>query len=301
MTLGFRSEPFEFWRLVGAKSFRYSGTCQTNLFWYSRKSSEALTTIVHALEDGARAIMIPQDVVRWNLQDISVNVRFPSSGAYPLRSGDASKLLVPLYDYVHDTIPRLDSHPCTGKIEYESNTFIDFAFLKKPYKMEIVEITPASSIFAIERPDLPIPQYLVEQVLANTAAYLASPGFTPSTPVPDTQEYGTGYGPGHLTWDWSTNSGAPNRLTWGQSKDVLDSVTAYFRRTGWRYADIIVQTGATGALTAVAEIMVFMDISTGSIGPGNSSTLSSVPIGLNGSVPLAFNVSGSVGTDVQTS
>ena len=300
MALGFRSQPFEFRFVVGGSTFLYSGSCRTNLFWYSRKSSEALTTVIHALEDVARTLT-PQDVVRWNLEDISVAVRAPSSGSYPLRSRAASELLVPLYHYLHDLNPRLDSHPCTGKIEYGSNTFIDFAFQKKPYALDIVEITPAFYISAIERPDLPIPRNLVEQVLANTAAYLASPAFTPSTPVPDTQEYGTRFGPCHLTWDWTPNSGAPNRLTWAQSKVVLASITAYFRRKGWRYADIIVQTGGTGAWTAVAEIVVFMDMSTGSMGQGNSSALSSVPIGLNGSVPLAFNISGSVGTDVQTS
>ena len=300
MTWGFRSEPFQFWHTFGVRDFHYSGSCQTNLFWYSRQSSEALTTIIQALEDGA-GILAPQDLVRWNLQDIALSVRAPSSGAFPLRAEDASKLLVPLYNFLYEQVPRLDSHPCTGQIESLDSTFIKFAFEKKPYTVGIVDITPELHIAAIERPDLPIPQYRVEQLLADTAAYLTSPQFTPSDLVPDTQDYATGYGNSHLTWDWSINSGAPNRLTWAQSTNVLNSITAYFRLKGWRYADIIVQTGATGGWNTVAEVMVFSDIRRDSMGPANSSTLSSVPIGLNGSVPLAFNVSGNVGKDVQTS
>ena len=184
------------------------------------------------------------------------------------------------------------------KIEDQYNTLIEFAYQKMPYTEGIVDMTPALHVTAIERPDLPIPQNLVEQLLANTAAYLASPQFDPAALVPVTQEYGTSSGTSHLTWKWTINTGAPNRLTWAQSKTVLDSITAYFRRKGWRY---IVQTGATGGWIAVSEIMVFPSAGTDLTGLSKSSTLSNVPIGLNGSVPLAFNVSGSVGTDVQTS
>ncbi|MDI1493050.1 MAG: hypothetical protein OHK93_004834 [Ramalina farinacea] len=299
--IGVTPEPFDFQQTIGSRTFRFSGSCQTDLFWHSRKSSEALTTVIEALEDAGSRVMTPQERVRWNLQDISLIVSAPTSGDRPLRAEDASTLLLPLYDFLRDQDPRLDSHPCTGKIEDQYSTRIDFAYQKMPYTEGIVDITPALHVTAVERPDLPIPQNLVEQLLANTAAYLASPQFDPAALVPNTQEFGTSSGTSHLTWEWTINSGAPNRLTWAQSKTVLNSITAYFRQKGWRYADIIVQTGATGGWTAVAEIMVFPSAGTDLTGSGNSSTLSSVPIGLNGSVPLALNVSGSVGTDVQTS
>lgn len=290
ISLIFRTEPFDFRSIVGGQSFRYSGSCQASLFWHTRKSSEALTVIIQALEDAGSRQLTPRDLVRWNLQDISLSVRAPTGGALPLSAEDASQLLIPLYKFLRDQEPRLDRNPCTGNIEYQGSRRIDFAFEKKPYTMKIVDITPALHITAIGRPDLPLSQVQVEQLLTSTATYLASPQFDPSFLVPDTQEYGAGFGSSHLIWDWTLNRGAQSRLTWAQSKIVLNSITTCFRQNGWRYADIIVQTTlAGGGWNSVAEVMFLSD------------DFSSAPTGLNESVPLAFNMNGSVQADVQSS
>ena len=125
MTLIPRPEPFDFQQIIGDKSFHYSGSCQTSVFWRAKKSSEALTTVIDALEDAGSRLLTPQQRVTWNLQDISLIVSAPSSGDSPPRSEDTSTLLSPLYDFLRDLDPRLDSHPCTGKIEDQCSTLID--------------------------------------------------------------------------------------------------------------------------------------------------------------------------------